>query len=68
MNHKTSSGRVYRGGDWDLRKLERRTVHDIIPFPERRKDERRLTKMHDHYASRLADESLNWISSPLQDE
>ena len=68
MNHKTSSGRKYKGGDWDLRKLERRKDHDIIPFPERRKDERRLTKMHDHYAPRFENESLNWISSPPLDE
>lgn len=67
MNNKNSSSREYKGGDWDLRKNERRNAHEIIVFAERRKDERRITKMHDFYAA-LDDESLNWIPGPKLDE
>lgn len=67
MNNKNSSDRDYKGGDWDLRKNERRNVHEIIVFPERRKDERRITKMHDFYSA-LDYDSLNWLLGPKLNE
>jgi hypothetical protein len=60
MNNQESIDREFKGGTWDLRKEERRLAQQVITFPERRKDERRLTRMHDHYAAQM--EELNWIS------
>ncbi len=68
MFGKESVERSFKGGDWDLRKDERRQVQKVISFPDRRKDERRLTKMHDHYATRLGIDSLNWVGKTGLDE
>lgn len=68
MFEKESLGRSFKGGDWDLRKDERRQVQQVISFPDRRKDERRLTKMHDHYATRLGIDSLSWVDPIGLDE
>jgi hypothetical protein len=62
MSIEETSDRKFSNGKWDLRKDERRQNQAMIAFPDRRKDERRLTKMHDHYASRM--DVLSWGNKP----
>jgi len=41
MNQKTDS-RTFRGGSWDLRRIDRRKEQLTIEFPDRRKNDRRM--------------------------
>ena len=47
MNQQTDT-RSFRGGAWDLRKLERRKEQLTIEFPERRKNDRRMVGSAEH--------------------
>ena len=66
MINQLPGGRKFKGGSWDLRTEDRRRAQKAIDFPDQRKDERRLTKMHDHYAYRMGD--VNWVDKSGLDE
>ncbi len=66
MQKEESFNRQFKGGSWDLRKDERRLKFELIGFPDRRNDERRLTKMHNFYAPRLA--NVDWVNKPTLDK
>lgn len=42
MMNQQSDTRKFRGGAWDLRRLDRRKEQLTIEFPERRKNDRRM--------------------------
>lgn len=56
--------RSFRGGNWDLRKVERRKEQLTIEFPDRRKLDRR----HADQGSASADDSLLWVDSSGLDD
>ena len=66
MTGSDSLDRSYKAGSWDLRKEERRLRQNEISFPDRRKDERRLTMLQDHYDMRVG--TVNWVDKPGLDE
>jgi len=60
-----TSLRGFQGGSWDLRKRERRQVQAYIPFPDRRRDERRATQA---LAEDDSHSDLKWMNKPGLDE
>lgn len=59
------STRSFQGGSWDLRKRERRQVQVLIPFPDRRRNERRTVQA---LAEDDSNSELKWMSKPGLDE
>ena len=66
MLKEQSSLRNFKGGSWDLRRNDRRKAQEMISFPERRAEDRRLTAKADNLFSDL--ESLQWKSMSGLDE
>jgi len=60
-----TSSRSFQGGSWDLRKQERRQIQALIPFPDRRRNERREAKA---LAEEDSHPDLMWMSKPGLDE
>ncbi|MDQ3000476.1 MAG: hypothetical protein M3Y08_04350 [Fibrobacterota bacterium] len=65
MLKKQSSLRNFKGGSWDLRKLDRRKELHEIGFPDRRANQRRFYEKADH---RFSMESLQWVNKSALDE
>lgn len=66
MTNPTSGLRSFKGGAWDLRKVERRQVQQDIAFPDRRVENRRLTdKAEDDFSLST---TLTWIAPSDRDE
>lgn len=60
-----TSLRSFHAGSWDLRKRERRQVQVLIPFPDRRRNERRAIKA---LVEADSHPDLKWMSKPGLDE
>lgn len=65
MMDRNTELRKFRGGSWDLRRIERRREQLIIGFPDRRKNERRLADQGDDLTSAGM---LLWIDPSKVDE
>jgi hypothetical protein len=66
MNRFTNDLRSFRGGAWDLRKVERRQEQMTITFPDRRKAERRAVTPD--APDFTAAESVLWVEPADRDE
>lgn len=64
MNRQTDL-RSFRGGAWDLRRIERRKEQQTIEFPDRRKNDRRLSDKEQDFA---AAGKLLWVDPSDLDE
>lgn len=65
MLREQTSPRSFKGGSWDLRRNDRRKAQEMIAFPDRRSQDRRLTDKED-VSSDL--ESLQWVTSSKLDD
>lgn len=64
MNQQTDN-RSFRGGSWDLRKLDRRKDQLTIEFPDRRKNDRRLADQAEEFSG---DGLLQWVDPTGRNE
>ena len=65
MTNQPSDIRKFRGGSWDLRKIERRRNQVAYEFPDRRKNDRRLADQGDDFS---AEGMLQWVDPSDRDE
>jgi hypothetical protein len=66
MNRFADDIRSFRGGAWDLRKVERRQEQVTISFPDRRKADRRAASQGE--PDFTAGDSVLWIEPADRDE
>lgn len=66
MDRFTENLRSFRGGSWDLRKVERRREQVTISFPDRRRADRRAAAPNQ--PDFTAGESVLWIEPADGDE
>jgi hypothetical protein len=64
MNQQTDS-RIFRGGAWDLRRIDRRKEQVAIAFPDRRKTDRRMADKPEDFS---AGGMLKWVDPSEMDE
>ena len=65
MTNPPSDIRNFRGGSWDLRKLDRRKHQLALEFPDRRKHDRRLADQGEDFSG---DGQLQWVDPSDRDE
>ncbi len=58
------STRNFKGGSWDMRKVDRRREQLTIAFPDRRMSDRRASAQE----FRILDSELTWSAKPGLDE
>ncbi|GEM_PF-3498205 len=66
MFREQSSSRNFKGGSWDLRKIDRRKLQATIEFPDRRANDRRAGSQGDDQA--LGMDGLQWVTKSALDE
>lgn len=66
MIHESSLARNFKGGSWDLRKIERRCEQRSIEFPDRRVRSRRM--MDKVTEGAFTTEKLQWVTKSDLDE
>lgn len=64
MTDYESDLRKFRGGNWDLRKLDRRKEQMTIEFPDRRKQDRRNAGQEEDFSGA----GLQWVDPSSLDE
>ncbi|MDB5105793.1 MAG: hypothetical protein JWP91_3482 [Fibrobacteres bacterium] len=66
MLREQMSLRNFKGGSWDLRKVDRRKEQAAIGFPDRRANDRRANSLADDQATGA--EMLHWVTKSALDE
>lgn len=65
MMNQPPDNRNFRGGAWDLRKIDRRRNQLAYAFPDRRKKDRRMTDQAEDFS---VDGMLQWVDPSDRDE
>jgi hypothetical protein len=65
MLNQSTDARKFRGGAWDLRRIDRRRDQVTIAFPDRRKHDRRMADQGEDFSG---DGMLQWVDPSDRDE